>query len=97
MRLPKVTLETAQQTRTDGDRHTVTVTLRNPTFTPALMIRLNLLGDDGEQILPAVYSDNYFHLMPGEEQTVTVSYHDADGRGCTPHVAVSGMNVEETR
>ncbi len=91
--LPQVALETSQQTATDGDRHTVTVTLRNPTFTPALMIRLNLLGDDGEQILPAVYSDNYFHLMPGEEQTVTVSYSDADGRGCTPHVAVSGQNV----
>ncbi len=96
LRLPKVALETSQQIRTEDDSHTVTVTLRNPTSTPALMVRLSLLGDDGEQILPAIYSDNYFHLMPGEEQTVTVSYHDADGRGCTPHVVISGQNVEET-
>lgn len=107
LRLPKVTLETtqqttpgassletAQQTDDDADRHTLTVTLRNPTFTPALMIRLNLVGDDGEQILPAIYSDNYFHLVPGEEHTVTVSYREADSRGCTPHVEISGMNVE---
>ena len=37
------------------------VTLHNNGNTPAVMLRLNLKGSDGEQILPVIYSDNYFH------------------------------------
>ena len=37
------------------------ITLTNNSNVPAVMIRLNLKGDDGEQILPVIYSDNYFH------------------------------------
>ena len=67
------------------------VTLRNTSSTPALMIRLNLVGADGEQILPVLYSDNYFHLMPGEQKVVRVSYRKEDGRGVKPHVEISSF------
>ncbi len=67
------------------------VTLRNTSSTPALMIRLNLVGADGEQILPVLYSDNYFHLMPGEQKVVHVSYRKEDGRGVKPHVEISSF------
>jgi hypothetical protein len=56
------------------------------------MLRLNLKGSDGEQILPVIYSDNYFHLMPGERKTVTVSYRAEDGRGVKPQVALTWFN-----
>ena len=55
------------------------------------MLRLNLKGTDGEQILPVLWSDNYFHLMPGETKTVTVSYLLEDGRGVEPKVEVTTM------
>ena len=58
------------------------------------MIRLNLLGEDGSQILPVIYSDNYFSLLPGREKTITISWRDEDSRGIKSRVELSGYNVE---
>ena len=71
------------------------VTLTNPSQTPALMIRINLLGaEDGDQILPVFYSDNYFALLPNESKTVTFRFKDIDTRGTTPNIVVTGYNVK---
>ena len=86
--LPKVALKSDVTTNkgTDGNRNG-TVVIENTTSTPALMIRVNVVGDkDGEQFLPMFYSDNYFALLPGEK--------DEDTRGNAPKVVVSGYNVE---
>lgn len=73
-----------------------TVTLTNNGNTPAVMIRLNLKGSDGEQILPVIYSDNYLHLMPGETRTIDVEWKAEDARGCLPIVEITGMNLSKT-
>ena len=70
------------------------ITITNPGNVPAVMLRLNLKGDDGEQILPAIYSDNYFHLMPGESRTIDLDWKAEDARGCKSIVEITGMNVE---
>ncbi len=64
------------------------VTVNNSSKVPALMVRLNLVASDGEQILPVHYSDNYFHLMPGEKRKVYVSWkpEDTRGKGVAIHV-----------
>ena len=72
------------------------ITLTNNSHVPAVMIRMNLKGDDGEQILPVIYSDNYFHLMPGESRTIDIEWKNEDARGCKPVVEISGMNVLKT-
>ena len=74
---------------------TIQVVLTNTGDTPALMLRLNLCGDDGEQILPVKYSDNYFHLLPGERKAVTIKWKTQDARGTKPVLHVSGLNVKE--
>ena len=66
--------------------------IRNDSQVPALMIRLNLKGKDGEQILPAMYSDNFFHLMPGESTLVSVSFKDEDTRGVAPMLDTTWFN-----
>lgn len=93
--LPAVTLKKTIRISHNGDTWIATVTLANPTTTPALMIRLNLLGDDGLQILPVIYSDNYFSLLPGREKTVTISWKDEDSRGAKPQIQVSGYHVAD--
>ena len=60
------------------------VTLRNKGRSPAVFLRLNLKGADGEQILPVIYSDNYITLMPGESKTIHVSWKAQDTRGQLP-------------
>ena len=94
--LPKVKLLPAIDTRKDPDgTWHATVTVENTTAIPALMIRVNVTGEqDGLQFLPVFYSDNYFALLPGEKKTVNIRWKDEDTRGNTPKVQLSGYNVE---
>ena len=89
--LPEVNLSVAAERRTDN---TLTVKLKNASDTPAMMIRLNLKANDGEQVLPVHYADNYFHLMPGEERTIDVAWDKADARQQEPFVELTGYNVK---
>jgi len=59
----------------DGDRRTLSVTVRNRGSAVAAMVRLSLLdAPGGERVLPALYGDNYLWLLPGESRTLTVSW-----------------------
>lgn len=71
------------------------ILVANTGTAPAMMIRLNLCGEDGEQILPVEYSDNYFHLLPGESRTIRISWNKDDARGQRPVLKVSGYNFKE--
>ncbi|MFJ6984700.1 MULTISPECIES: discoidin domain-containing protein [unclassified Streptomyces] len=78
-----------------GARHELTTTVRNSGSTVAAMVRLSLLdGHSGDRVLPALYSDNYLWLLPGESRTVTASWPKAalpsSGR---PELRVDGFNV----
>jgi hypothetical protein len=42
------------------------------------MLHLTARDSDGDRILPAAWSDNYIHLMPGEERTLTLSFPDKE-------------------
>ena len=70
------------------------ITLENTSKTPAMLVRLNLLDGDGDQILPVDYSDNYFHLLPGEKRTIKVAWNNEDMRKGNPVVDVTGFNVK---
>ena len=69
------------------------VTLTNTGKAPALMLRLKVVdGATGDLVLPVIYQDNYFHLMPGESRTVTVSVREDDCAG-DPRVELEGFNI----
>jgi len=68
-----------------------TVTLKNTSDTPALMLHLVARHADGTRILPTYWSDNYLHLMPGEERTLTFTLPEGEKLG---KVEVSGFNLE---
>ena len=70
-------------------------TIENPSSVPALMVRLNVVGEkDGEQFLPIFYADNYFALLPGEKKTVRIHWKEEDTRGQRPRLEISGYNVD---
>ncbi len=86
------TLPTAQVSLTAGDapgQYLVT----NTGSEPALMLRLSLVDGDGNQILPVFYSQNYFHLMPGEQMPVSVEWHDEDVHAGQPRLLLTGFNL----
>ena len=45
------------------------------------------------EILPVIWEDNYFPLMPGEKRTVAAVYRAAGAGQKPPAVQVEGWNV----
>ena len=86
--LPKPQLQ--KDVKVNGTKAVVTV--RNTGKTPAVFLRVNLKGADGEQILPVIYNDNYFTLMPGESKTVNVTWKQEDSRGQEPKIELTAIN-----
>jgi hypothetical protein len=94
--LPKVKLEAATRVERQGSRWHMSTELRNVSQSPAIMVRLKAVREkSGDRILPAIYSDNYFALMPGERRTIVTEVEHADTRGENPRMVVAGFNTGE--
>jgi exo-1,4-beta-D-glucosaminidase len=92
--LPKTTLKTSSRTEHQGEESMTHVTVENPSKTLAFFIRLKVnTGAGGEEILPVIWEDNYFSLLPGEKREITATYRGAALGGAKPSVEVSGWNV----
>jgi hypothetical protein len=93
--LPKVKLEATTRVEHQGARWLLTTELHNASANPSLMVRLKAVREKtGDRILPALYSDNYIALMPGERRTIRTELAHADTRGENPRMVVEGFNVE---
>jgi len=94
--LPKVPLVLITRVERKGDEYLLRTEVENRSQNPALAVRLVAVGDDtGERILPALYSDNFVALMPGEKRTIETRLMAADARGEVPRIVVEGFNVED--
>ena len=74
------------------------VTVRNVGSTLAFLVRLQIIrAKDGEEVLPILWTDNYFELFPGETREVRafISPKDFELRGL--ELKVSGWNVNRER
>ena len=89
--LPKVELRASldlQEGNTAGR-----VEIENPGPGLAFLVRFRLLGGGGKEILPVLWEDNYFSLLPGEKRTVMVRVRRNDLSENQPVLAVDGFNV----
>ena len=69
-----------------------TVSISNTGTVPALMLRIKLVDEaSGDLVLPVIYSDNYFCLLPGESRTISVSARPEDYSG-RARIELSGFN-----
>jgi exo-1,4-beta-D-glucosaminidase len=115
--LSKVKLIVSSRSEIDGEHGTTHVSIENPTKTLAFAIHLKLMkpsryrdpeaDSDEIEVLPVLWEDNYFPLMPGEKREITASYMKADmereskssdvpiwaTQGGAPTVEVEGWNV----
>ena len=92
--MPAATLRSTLRRRSDQDNLYFDVTLKNSSGKIAFFNEVLLLGDDGLPVPYTFTSDNYFTLLPGESQTVTleIAREDAPDR---PLIHVEGWNVAE--
>jgi hypothetical protein len=92
--LPQAAVTAITTSEQRGDRWFLSTTLANSSATPALMVRLKAVRvASGDRILPAIYSDGYVSLMPGERRTISTELRDADTRGEKPAILVEGFNL----
>ncbi len=79
------------------------VQVENPTGNLAFLVHLKLMKyvhdpeeDDSrqmEEVLPALWQDNYLPLLPGEKRQIEVDYNNNEGNP-PAMVTVDGWNVE---
>jgi exo-1,4-beta-D-glucosaminidase len=102
--LPEVDLAVTAQSARGPAESSTTVTLHNPSSTLAFGIRLKVvrplsghvsryvLRDD--EVLPTLWQDNYFSLLPGETRQISASYKSEGLDRTSPLVEVQGWNVK---
>ncbi|MFJ8141093.1 discoidin domain-containing protein [Streptomyces sp. NPDC096013] len=88
----KVSATTGHVSRS-GNRTELTATVRNHGPAVATMVRLSLKnGATGDRVLPTLYSHNYLWLLPGESQTVTLTWPTRALASGRPHLEVEAYN-----
>jgi exo-1,4-beta-D-glucosaminidase len=78
--------------RKEGDEIAY-VTVSNPSRNMAFFIHLQIKqGRSERDVLPVIWQDNYFSLLPGESREVTATYRTRDLGGTSAFIAVEGWN-----
>ena len=86
--LPQAQLKKSFDKVSDGS---YVATVENTGSVPALMLRLKLVDSrTGELILPVLYSDNYFFLMPGESRSIDIRVSSGN-----PALEIEGLNIDD--
>ena len=85
-----------------GERLAARVRVENPGRTLAFAVHLRLMkaqpagdadAESGTEVLPVIWEDNYFPLMPGETREIAVSWRGSDTAKARLAIAVDGWNV----
>ncbi|MGH9345566.1 MAG: glycoside hydrolase family 2 protein, partial [Terriglobia bacterium] len=102
--LPQVDLEVTAQSKRSAQQSSTTVTVHNPSHTLAFDIWLKVVRPAPQharpgrtrdnEILPVLWQDNYFSLLPGETRKITATYNTKDLPEPKPDVAVEGWNIK---
>jgi exo-1,4-beta-D-glucosaminidase len=93
-RLPKTSLRYSSETERQGDEFLTHVTIKNPGKNLAFFVRLKAnSAATGDEILPVLWEDNYFSLLPGEERQITARHSASDVSTAKIAVTVEGWNV----
>lgn len=94
--LPKVILTVDSRTEQQGEEQQTHVVVENPSRSLAFFLRLKVNScTNGDEILPVVWQDNYFSLLPGEKREVTAIYRVHDH--APVNVEVGGWNAAQFR
>ncbi|HZQ21550.1 MAG TPA: beta galactosidase jelly roll domain-containing protein [Terriglobales bacterium] len=71
-----------------------TISLMNQSGRIAFFVRAELTkGDDGEEILPITYDDNYVTIFPHESRNLTAHWDASAGKGEKLALRVEGYNI----
>jgi exo-1,4-beta-D-glucosaminidase len=87
-------LVVSKEIHSDGEARRMTVMVENEGKSVAFMVHPRITrGDDGEDVTPIFWSDNYFSLLPGESRTVTASWSAGSLEGKPAALILDGYNL----
>jgi hypothetical protein len=75
----------------EGNYALTDVTVRNAGNTPSVLTRLRLLDGEGNDCLPAFWTDNYVTIFPSEAYTVSVEFNNPEMKPL--HVSANAFSV----
>lgn len=90
--LPKIQLNVTSEF--DGDGHSGRVTITNPTNHLAFFTHLKAIHTNSQkEILPVLWEDNDFALIPGETRILSVEFPGVEAHRGPLEVTVDGWNI----
>lgn len=104
--LAPVDLTMVTNSQRQGAEQVTRVRVENPSRTLALYVHLRIVraqgaADDGiadeAEVLPIIWEDNYFALLPGESREVSAAYAPPRGQAAKLAVILDGWNVTPKR
>jgi exo-1,4-beta-D-glucosaminidase len=93
-RLRKVRVDVSATARRKPESEEVSVRVHNSSGILAFQIHLSIVDEkSGDEILPVLWEDNYFSLMPGESREI-VAHYDMPLHAGRLKLQVDGWNVD---
>jgi beta-mannosidase len=88
--MPEADVSIKHELVAKGETVIVNVYLENNTPYVSLLNKLKIKNAQGQSVLPVFYSDNYISLLPGEKQTISLSFEKKSVD--EPYLLVEGWN-----
>ncbi|MBQ5750812.1 MAG: discoidin domain-containing protein, partial [Bacteroidaceae bacterium] len=93
--LQPVNIKTTSRLTRNMGRATITATVSLPQSAPNVAFAIHIQAlrkHDRERLLPAIMSDNYFTLMPGEKRCITIEFDESLLKNDTYELVVEPYN-----
>jgi exo-1,4-beta-D-glucosaminidase len=92
--LPEVALDVTANTKSEADKNTTHVTVKNLGSNIAFMVHLRATRNKAAtDITPILWEDNYFSLLPGEQREISATYPATAVAGDSAILQVEGFNI----
>jgi len=92
--LPQVKLDVQAIGSTTGGPVLSNVRVKNPSASVAFMIHLRAYRrENGEDMTPIFWTENYFSLLPGEEKSISAHFASGDLQGNDVVFQIDGYNI----
>lgn len=93
--LPKADLKVTSKLLKKGGQAEIRATITQPKSAKSVAFAVHVQAVrtmDGERLLPAIISDSYFNLMPGESKNVSIAFDEALLKGGSYQLVVTPYN-----
>ncbi len=92
--LTKVKLNKSYKIDKNDQGETITVEVENPSSQLAYQIELKLVVNKNNSVLPVMWDDNYFSLLPGQKRVIKGLMVDKSFEEKNIELIISGWNIE---